>query len=162
VADDQRWVREKLAEAASELDGGITELRELARGIHPAILSQGGLGPALKALARRSPVPVDLDLRLGSRLPLMVEAAAYYVVAETLTNATKHAAASQVRIEATNRDGRLELSIVDDGVGGADPQRGSGLTGLVDRVDALGGRMDISSPPGRGTWMRIELPVDNG
>jgi signal transduction histidine kinase len=159
VADDQPWLREKLAEVAGELDATITELRELCRGIHPAILSRGGLGSALKALARRSPVPVDVDLRIGSRPSLTVEAAAYYVVAEALTNATKHAQASRVRIEAANRDGLLELLIVDDGVGGADPQTGSGLTGLMDRVDALGGRMDISSPPGHGTRMRVELPV---
>jgi signal transduction histidine kinase len=159
VTDDQPWLREKLAEAATELDAGITELRELCRGIRPAILSQGGLGAALKALARRSAVPVDLDLRISSRPSPTVEAAAYYVVAEALTNATKHAQASEVRIEAANRDGRLELSIVDDGVGGADPQAGSGLVGLTDRVDALGGRIVINSPPGQGTRMRVELPV---
>jgi signal transduction histidine kinase len=159
VADDQPWLRGKLAEVAGELDATITELRELCRGIHPAILSKGGLGSALKALARRSPVLVDVDLRLGSRPSLTVEAAAYYVVAEALTNATKHAQASEVRIEAANRDGLLELLIVDDGMGGADPQTGSGLTGLMDRVDALGGRMEISSPPGQGTRMLVELPV---
>jgi signal transduction histidine kinase len=159
VADDQAWLREKLAEVAGELDATITELRELCRGIHPAILSQGGLGSALKALARRSPVPVDVDLRIGSRPSLTVEAAAYYVVAEALTNATKHAQASKIRIEAAKRDGLLELLIVDDGVGGADPRTGSGLTGLMDRVDALGGRMNLSSPPGQGTRVQVELPA---
>jgi signal transduction histidine kinase len=159
VAGDQPWLRGKLAEVAGELNASITELREICRGIHPAILSQGGLGSALKALARRSPVAVDVELRIGSRPSLTIEAAAYYVVAEALTNATKHAQASQVRIEAANRDGLLGLLIVDDGVGGADPQTGSGLTGLMDRVDALGGRMKISSPPGQGTRMEVELPV---
>jgi signal transduction histidine kinase len=159
---DQPWLTGKLAEVAGELDATITELRELCRGIHPAILTQGGLGSALKALARRSPVPVDVELRIGSRPSLTVEAAAYYVAAEALTNATKHAQASGVRIEAANHDGLLELLIVDDGVGGADPRAGSGLTGLMDRVDALGGRMNISSPPGQGTRMRVELPLTNG
>jgi signal transduction histidine kinase len=162
LADDQPGLREKLAEVASELDDSITELRELCRGIHPAILSEGGLGSALKALARRSPVAVTLDLRLSSRPPLTVEAAAYYVLAEALTNAAKHAEAAEVRIEAADRDGLLELSVVDDGVGGADPTAGSGLVGLVDRVNALGGRIDISSPPGHGTRMRVVLPVNNG
>jgi signal transduction histidine kinase len=159
VSGDQPRLRGQLAEVAGELDATITELRELCRGIHPAILSQGGLGSALRALARRSTIPVDVDLRIASRPPLTVEAAAYYVVAEALTNVTKHAHASEVRIEAASRDGLLELLILDDGVGGADPQTGSGLTGLRDRVDALGGRLDISSPPGQGTRMLVELPV---
>lgn len=159
VAADQTDLRAKLGRVASELDAAITELRELSRGIRPAILTQGGLAAALKALARRSAVPVRLDLRIGSRPPPTVEAAAYYVVAEALTNATKHAQASEVRIEAADRDGRLELSIVDDGVGGADPRGGTGLVGLVDRVDALGGRIAVDSPPGRGTRIRIELPA---
>jgi signal transduction histidine kinase len=160
VAAVQPELRKKLAGVASELDAGISELREVCRGIHPAILTQGGLGPALKALARRSRVPVGLDLQISSRPSPAVEAAAYYVVAEALTNVTKHAKASEVRIGAADRDGRLELSIADDGVGGADPRGGSGLMGLIDRVDALGGRIVVSSPPGQGTRIRVELPVE--
>jgi signal transduction histidine kinase len=162
VPADQPLLRDQLAEVAGDLNATITELRELCRGIHPAILSEGGLGSALKALARRSAVPVDVDLHITSRPPLTVEAAAYYVVAEALTNVTKHAHASEVRMEAASRDGLLELLILDDGVGGADPRSGTGLTGLKDRVDALGGRLDISSPPGQGTRMRVELPVTSG
>jgi signal transduction histidine kinase len=105
-------------------------------------------------------VPVGLDLDISSRPSPAVEAAAYYVVAEALTNVTKHAGASEVRIGAANRDGRLELSIADDGVGGAVPQAGSGLMGLIDRVDALGGRILVSSPPGQGTRIGVELPIE--
>jgi signal transduction histidine kinase len=162
VRDDQPELRRRLTDVAGELDAGVKELREISRGIHPAILSKGGLGPALKVLARRSPVPADLDVHISARPSPAVEVAAYYVVAEALTNATKHAGASAVRIEATTRDGCLELSIVDDGVGGASPETGSGLIGLMDRIDALGGRIDISSPRGHGTRMRVELPVTTG
>jgi signal transduction histidine kinase len=160
MPDDQPELREHLAVVASQLNAAITELREVCRGIRPAILSQGGLGPALKALARRSAVPVGLDLHISSRPSPAVEAAAYYVVAEALTNVTKHAKASEVRIEAASRDDRLELSITDDGVGGADPQAGSGLMGLIDRVNALGGRIVVSSLPGEGTRIRVELPIE--
>jgi signal transduction histidine kinase len=141
------------------LTGALDDLRELSRGIHPAILSEGGLVPALKALARRSAVPVELHLSVDERLADHVEVGAYYVVSEALTNAAKHARASIVEVNAHVHDGRLQLTIGDDGVGGADPARGSGLTGLADRVAALGGTIAITSPPGRGTSLRVELPV---
>ena len=117
--------------------------------------------PALGALARRSAVPVELDVRVGIRLPQPVEVAGYYVVAEALTNAAKHARASFVRVEAAVAGGRLRLSVHDDGVGGADPARGSGLIGLADRVESLDGTITVTSPTGEGTTLRVELPVDD-
>jgi PAS domain S-box-containing protein len=141
------------------LAGALDDLRELSRGIHPAILSEGGLGAAVRALARRSAIPVELDLSGDERLAAHVEVGAYYVISEALTNAAKHAQASNVEVTAQVHDGTLQLSIDDDGVGGADPARGSGLTGLADRVAALGGTIAIASPPGRGTSLRVELPL---
>jgi signal transduction histidine kinase len=149
----------QLAEVGEGLREVFDDLRELARGIHPAVLSKGGLAPALRALARRSAVPVKLDLALDGRLGDHIEVGAYYVVSEALTNAAKHSQASEVEVSARARDGVLELTIEDDGVGGADPARGSGLTGLADRVAALGGTITIASPPARGTSLRVELPV---
>src|SRR6185312_12324747 len=137
----------------------LEELREISRGIHPAILSLGGLGLALKALARRSPVPVKLDVRVQARLPEQAEVAAYFVVSEALANVAKHARASVVEVLAEVQDGVLAVSISDDGVGGADPSRGSGLIGLTDRVQASGGTISISSHPGAGTRITAELPV---
>jgi len=133
-------------------------LREISHGIHPAILSEAGLGPALKTLARRSAVPVALELNLGSRLDEHLEAAAYYVASEALTNAAKHAQASVVDMRVDGRDGGLTLSIRDDGIGGADPRRGSGIIGLKDRVEALGGTISVLSPSGRGTTLHVEFP----
>ncbi|OPG07589.1 hypothetical protein B1R27_12955 [Streptomyces sp. GKU 895] len=133
----------------------------MARGIHPAILSQGGLGPALRSLARRSAVPVELDLELPrDRLPEQVEVAAYYVASECLTNAVKHAHARVVKVRAGIEDGVLELVVRDDGVGGVETGRGSGLIGLVDRVEAIGGKLELGSPPGAGTTLRARLPLD--
>ncbi|MDT5032245.1 MAG: hypothetical protein QOC94_2416 [Actinoplanes sp.] len=149
----------RLGHVRQGLTGALDDLRELSRGIHPAILSEGGLVPALKALARRSPVPVELRLSVGERLADQVEVGTYYVVSEALTNAAKHARASNVEVTAHVRDGRLQLTIGDDGVGGADPARGSGLTGLADRVSALGGTIAITSQPGKGTSLRVELPI---
>jgi PAS domain S-box-containing protein len=149
----------ELAHVRQGLTGALDDLRELSRGIHPAILSEGGLVPALKALARRAAVPVDLHLSVDGRLADNVEVGAYYVVSEALTNAAKHARASNLQVTAQVHNGRLQLAIGDDGVGGADPARGSGLTGLVDRVSALGGTIAIRSQPGKGTWLRVELPV---
>ena len=149
----------RLAEMAEGLEGALKELQEIARGIHPAILTNGGLTPALKTLARRSAVPVELVTRIDSRLPESVEVAAYYVVSEALTNAAKHARASAVRVTAEVLDGILELSVCDDGVGGADPVRGSGLVGLTDRVDALGGVIEVTSRAGQGTTLRVTLPA---
>jgi PAS domain S-box-containing protein len=149
----------QLAKIGEGLALTLDEVRELSRGMHPAILSQGGLVPALKALARRSPVPVELDLAVDERLGDHVEVGSYYVISEALTNVVKHAQASVVELRARASDGVLELAIDDDGVGGADPARGSGLIGLTDRVAALGGTMTITSPPGGGTSLRVDLPL---
>jgi signal transduction histidine kinase len=135
------------------------ELRELSRGIHPAILSEGGLAPALKGLARRSPLPIDVDIAIEERLPDSVEVATYYVAAEALTNAAKHAHASAVSVRAQTKDGALSLSIHDNGIGGADLRKGSGLIGLKDRVEALGGQMKVTSPPGNGTTVDTTIPI---
>jgi len=137
----------------------LEEVREIARGLHPAILSEGGLVPALKSLARRSGLPVDLDLEVDGRLPEPVEVAAYYVVSEALTNAAKHAGASGASVDVERHNGTLRLSIRDDGVGGADPSRGSGLVGLSDRVEALGGHLEVASQSGSGTSIVVEIPV---
>jgi signal transduction histidine kinase len=150
---------DELDGVATGLAGVLEELRETARGIHPAILSEGGLGPALRTLARRSAVLVRLDLHVERRLPEPIEVGAYYVVSEALTNAAKHAqaAAVDVRIEAV--EGRLRISVRDDGVGGAEFGRGSGLVGLKDRVEALGGSISVSSAPDAGTALNVELPL---
>ncbi|MDX6485471.1 MAG: hypothetical protein QOF43_624, partial [Gaiellaceae bacterium] len=137
----------------------LDDLREIARGIHPAILAEGGLVPALKGLARRSAVPVALDLRLGSRVGEPLEIAAYYVASEALANAVKHAQASLVEVVLETRDGCLVLVVRDDGIGGADPLRGSGLIGINDRVEALGGTLSVDSPPGEGTALDVQLPL---
>jgi PAS domain S-box-containing protein len=149
-----------IGQIASDVDRVIDELREIARGIHPAILSEGGLGPALRTLARRSALPVELGRVVDERLPEPIEVAAYYVISEALTNATKHAKASGVDIEAAAQNGSLRLSIRDDGVGGAEPAAGSGLLGLRDRVEALGGSIEIISPRGQGTHVIVELPLE--
>jgi signal transduction histidine kinase len=128
--------------------------------LHPAILSEAGLGPALKSLARRSAVPVELDVRLEGRLPPPVEVAAYYVVSEALTNTAKHANASVAKVAVEKRADVLRIQVSDDGSGGADPRRGSGLIGLTDRVEALGGKIVVSSPPGEGTTMIALLPTN--
>ena len=151
---------ELVAEASSALD----ELRELARGIHPAILAEGGLAPALRTLARRCAVPVHLEVRVERRLPEPIEIAVYYLVAESLTNATKHAHASAVQVEVDTVVGGdtcevLRVSVRDDGRGGADLGGGSGLVGLKDRVEALGGRLQVESPPAAGTSVHAELPL---
>jgi signal transduction histidine kinase len=142
-----------------EMKGSMDDLREISGGIHPAILSEGGLGPALRLLARRSPIPVEVDQTIESRLPPPVEVAAYYVVAEALTNSTKHARASVVHVSVQPRDSRLHLSVRDDGCGGADPARGTGLTGLADRIQALGGTFTIRSPIDEGTTVQVDLPI---
>ena len=149
----------EIGRVAGELNGVVEDLREIARGIHPVILSEGGLGPALRTLARRAAVPVELDLAAIGRLPEPVEVAAYYVVSEALTNATRHAHASVVCVAAEERGDSLRLSIRDDGAGGADPARGSGLIGLRDRAEALGGSLEVSSPPGEGTLILVLLPL---
>jgi signal transduction histidine kinase len=152
-------LRQELARLARGTAEILEELREMSRGIHPATLSLGGLGPALKALTRRSAVPVRLDVRVQARLPEQAEVAAYFVVSEALANVAKHARASVVEVLAEVRDGVLAVSISDDGIGGADPSRGSGLIGLTDRVQASGGTISISSHAGAGTRITAELPV---
>jgi signal transduction histidine kinase len=148
-----------LARIAEGLTAVQDDLREIARGIHPAILAQGGLAPALKALARRCTVPVQLDVQTERGLPERVEVAAYYVIAEALTNAVKHANASVIKVDADATDRVLRLRVRDDGAGGADPIRGSGLVGLKDRVEALGGTITVQSPAGAGTSLHAELPL---
>ena len=152
----------QLAEIADGLTGALTDLRELSRGIHPAILSEGGLSPALKALARRSAVPVQLDIDVRQRLPEPVEVAAYYVAAEALANTAKHARASIAHVNLQAHNDRLQLSIRDDGQGGATTDGGSGLVGLTDRVEALGGTILVDSPPGQGTRLDVDLPIGLG
>ena len=154
-------LEQEIGRAARELDDVVDDLREISRGIHPAILSEGGLGPALRTLARRAPLPVEVEVPIERRLPAPIEAAAYYVVSEALTNTTKHASASGARVAVEDADGTLRLSIRDDGAGGADPRRGSGLTGLRDRVEALGGAIAVSSPAGQGTVLVVELPLEH-
>jgi signal transduction histidine kinase len=155
-ADD---LREELARAASATMVALEELQEIARGIHPAILTRGGLTPAFRALGRRSPIPVELQLSTAERYADRIEVTAYYVVSELLTNAVKHARASAVRVSVEEAGGTLHLSIHDYGVGGADPARGSGLIGLLDRVDAIGGRIVVESPIGSGTAVFASLPL---
>jgi signal transduction histidine kinase len=159
AATEAPALREQLAALDAGLLEAVDELRELSRGIHPTILSKGGLGPALRALSRRSAVSMALDVRIDHRLPDTVEAAAYYVAAEALTNAAKHANASVVELTAAVRHGQLFLMVRDDGIGGADPSRGSGLIGLTDRVEAVGGTLTVASPRGQGTVLLVELPL---
>jgi len=155
-------IRDELTGAANRLATTLDELVEISRGIHPAVLARGGLTPALETLARRSPVPVDLELRTRTRLPAPIEVAVYYVVSEALTNIAKHAQASAARVTVAVRDDILDLSIRDNGRGGADTNRGSGLIGLTDRVDALDGTIEITSPIGKGTTLQVTLPLTVG
>jgi signal transduction histidine kinase len=159
AVDESPELRAELARVEDAMGAAIDELRELSRGLHPALLSESGLEPALKALARRSAVPVQLAVRVESPLPDGVEVAAYYVASEALNNAAKHADASRVDIRMERTPGGLDIEIRDDGVGGADPTRGSGLIGLSDRVTALGGTLGVTSPAGEGTSVRVRLPV---
>jgi signal transduction histidine kinase len=151
-----------IAEVAAELMGVLDDLREISRGIHPAILAEAGLRPALRSLGRRSVVPVEMDVRVSGRLPEPVEVGAYYLVSEMLANAAKHAHASGVRVDAEAVGGALRLRVSDDGVGGATVARGTGLLGLKDRIEALGGTFSVYSPVGRGTTVICELPAEAG
>jgi len=153
---------ELVRSANVELAGALEELRELARGIHPAILTDRGLVPALEMVAGRASVPVELCTALDRPLPRPVEAAAYYIVAEALTNASRHASASHVRVEVSHTDGTALVEVADDGVGGADERAGSGLRGLCDRVEALGGCLELESPRGSGTTLRARIPSLSG
>jgi signal transduction histidine kinase len=157
VDDDPEQADRLLGQASVELAQALEELRELARGIHPAVLSDRGLFAALEALVARTPLPVELDL-LHDRLPEPVEAAAYYVVSEALANVAKYAEASSVAVSIASVNGHAVVEIADDGLGGADPAKGSGLRGLVDRVEALDGRLQVESPPGQGTRIRVVIP----
>jgi signal transduction histidine kinase len=154
----QDGVSAQLDEIVQGLGDVSEELRAISRGIHPAILSKGGLGPALRSLACSSAVPVELELDVPGRLPDQVEVAAYYVVAEALTNAARHAHAELVKVRVKAADGRLDLVVEDDGAGGADPANGSGLIGLVDRVEAVGGHLWVNSPAGVGTSLAATIP----
>jgi signal transduction histidine kinase len=144
--------------ARDELARALEELRELARGIHPAVLTDRGLEPALEALAERAPLPVSLDQMPAERLPAPVEAAAYFVVAEALTNVVKYAEASTAAVRIRRNGSYAVVEVRDDGVGGADPTVGTGLRGLADRLAALDGRLEVHSPPGEGTTVRAEVP----
>jgi signal transduction histidine kinase len=152
---------QRLEGAVTEVAGVLEEVREIARGLHPAVLSESGLRPALRVLARRSAVPVRVDVQVAGRLPEPVEIAAYYAISEALTNAAKHAHASAAEVEVAAGDGVLRVWVRDDGSGGADFGHGSGLVGLKDRIEALGGRIWLHSPPGAGTVVQIALPLDD-
>jgi signal transduction histidine kinase len=157
---DPEGARTVLARAREQLDWGLRELRDLARGIHPAVLTERGLEAALAALVQRAPVPVELRAAVPERLDTAIEAAAYFLVSEAVTNVAKHAEADRVSVDVASTGGTLVVTIADDGVGGADPGRGSGLGGLVDRVDAVGGHLEVSSAPGQGTRLCARLPTN--
>ncbi len=158
---DPAAARDRLAAAAEELTLALQELRELARGLHPAVLTDHGLRAAVEMLADRAPLPVEIEEAPGRRLPEPVEAAAYFLIAEALTNVAKYAHASAARISVAASDASVVVEVSDDGVGGADPATGSGLRGLADRVEALGGSLDVSSPDGAGTVLRAEIPLSS-
>jgi signal transduction histidine kinase len=168
----RRWgdapdeARELVEEALEQMQSGIRDLRELAAGIHPSVLTDRGLGAALEALATRSSMPVELGEVPSQRLPPPVETSAYFVVAEALTNAAKHAACGHVYVDVRVENGSATVEVRDDGVGGADPSNGSGLRGLADRVSALGGGLEIESPAGAGTtvraWFALGAPDSDG
>ncbi|MBI5106188.1 MAG: PAS domain S-box protein [Solirubrobacterales bacterium] len=159
VADEHPEAGELLRQARAELTEALGELRELARGIHPAILTDRGLEPALAVVAGRATAPVELSVRLDERLPAPVEVAAYYLVAEAVTNAAKHAQPTVVSVRVSRQDGAALIEVADDGVGGADQRAGSGLRGLADRVEALGGTLRVESPAGAGTTLRARIPL---
>jgi signal transduction histidine kinase len=142
-----------------QLERGLGELRDLARGIHPAVLSERGLQAALEALVQRAAVPVDLRATVPEGLDRAIEAAAYFLVSEALTNVVKYARADSVSVDVAPRHGTLAVTVADNGIGGADPAGGSGLRGLVDRVNAVGGRLEVESAPGQGTRLCARLPL---
>jgi PAS domain S-box-containing protein len=158
--EDTQAASEVLNAAREELTQALEELRELARGIHPAVLSDRGLAPALQSLVGRAPLPVELQVETDGLEP-DVEAAAYYVVAEALTNVAKYGRASSATVRIAARNGSLEVTVVDDGVGGADPGKGSGLRGLADRVEALCGDLEVESQPGAGTTVSARIPLSS-
>jgi signal transduction histidine kinase len=160
--DDPTRARPLLAEAREELSLALQELRELARGIHPAILTERGLGVALRALAKRSTVPVELRLDLDERLPARVEVCIFYAVSEALANVAKYSKASAVKVHLRREPAGVSVVVADDGVGGADATCGSGLRGLADRVAAIEGLIEVESVPGHGTSIRVMLPLEMG
>jgi signal transduction histidine kinase len=160
VRADPGRSEELLEGAAEELERALAELRELARGIHPAVLSDRGLDPAVAAIADRAPLPVEVVGRLGERIQESVELAAYFVVSEALTNVAKYARAERATIRVARENGRVLVEVADDGIGGADPQRGTGLRGLADRIAALGGRLDVGTRPEGGTLVRAQIPCE--
>jgi signal transduction histidine kinase len=160
VAKDPENATKLIAQAREEAQLAVKELRELARGIHPAVLSDRGLGPALEALASRAPIPVEVHGVPSEPLKPAVEAAAYFVTAEALTNVAKYAQANEACVELALDDGRLRLVVSDDGVGGADQAAGGGLRGLYDRIEALDGKLEIESPAGEGTRLTAFIPLD--
>jgi len=159
LESDPQSARTLLSSARDHLGDGLDELRELARGIHPVLLTERGLGPALEALQTRAPVPVEITELPIERLPPSVEAAAYYLVAESITNVAKYAHASCATVAVRRSNGAATVTVADDGIGGADPDQGSGLRGLAARVEALNGRVDVDSPPTRGTRITAEIPL---
>lgn len=159
VPPEQENLRQRLANTSSSLSEVLADLQEISRGLHPGILAKSGLQPALRMLARRSPITVDLRVHVPERLPEQVEVTVFYVVSEALTNAVKHGDASKARVEVSRHDGELHLMIRDDGVGGAELGQGSGLVGLKDRVEALSGTLQLSSPTGVGTSLRVGIPL---
>jgi PAS domain S-box-containing protein len=160
VPSEMEEIRAVLTRIEEGIEAALEDVREVSHGLHPALLSQGGLGPSLRALARESPIPVNVEINLEQRPPESIEIAVYYVVSEALTNAAKHACASTCSVMVTSSGGLLQATIRDDGAGGAEASSGSGLIGLIDRVEALGGRLALESPRGHGTTVAIELPLD--
>lgn len=156
---DANGTREDLARIGDRIEGVLDDVRHLSRGLHPVLLSRRGLGPSLRALARACPIPVRLSVRMDERAPQPVEVATYYVISELLTNATKHGQASSVTVDVVHEDGFVRARVTDDGVGAADPGAGTGLIGLIDRVEALGGRFTLTSPAGAGTSVAVDLPA---
>ncbi|MGH3844421.1 MAG: sensor histidine kinase [Pseudonocardiaceae bacterium] len=152
-------LKARLSQSVQDMTDAIDDLREISQGIHPGILSKGGIGPALKSLARRSALPVELSVKIDRQVSERTEVTAYYVVSEALTNAAKHAEASAVWVDVDIDGSAIRLSVRDDGVGGADPARGSGLLGLRDRVEAIGGRVTVTSPAGDGTMLFAHIPA---
>jgi signal transduction histidine kinase len=162
VPEEFHDLRLSLTEAEQGVNEALEDLQEISRGIHPAILNKGGLEPALRALARRTLLPVELSIELPERLPAAIEAVLYYLVSEAVTNATKHADAHSMLVKLGVAHGVVEAAIADDGVGGADPDRGSGLVGLRDRVESVGGTLAVESSPGRGTRLIASIPLEGG
>ena len=160
LRDDPRRAEELLEGAGAELAHALEELRELARGIHPAVLSDRGLDPAVEALASRAPLPVHVNARLGERVDEPIELAAYFVVAEALTNVVKYAHANRASVSLGRENGGVRVEVADDGIGGADPAAGTGLRGLADRINALGGRLEVDSRPGGGTTVTASIPCE--